>query len=195
MLQHKGTIPIQTPQLLLRQYAPADVPDIWRNYATDSVVTKFLSWQPYTDIAALEHFLAGQIASYTNNTTYNWAIVYDKQTIGSISVINRDERNESCEIGYCIGRGFWGQGIMTEALTTVMDFLFNQVGFHRIFAKHDVENPASGKVMEKCRMQYEGRLRGHYRRHDGTFSDSLVYGALREDFSTSSHQKKESNPL
>ncbi|HOA80539.1 MAG TPA: GNAT family protein [Defluviitaleaceae bacterium] len=55
-----------------------------------------------------------------------------------------------------------------------MNYLFNEVGIHRISAKHDIENPASGKVMQKCNMTYEGRLREHYLRHDGTYSDALT---------------------
>jgi len=61
-------------------------------------------------------------------------------------------------------------------------YLFLEVGYHRIFAKHDIENPASGQVMKKCNMVYEGKLRGHYLRHDGTFSDSLVYSILTNEF-------------
>lgn len=61
-----------------------------------------------------------------------------------------------------------------------MNFLFQEVGIHRITAKHDAENPSSGKVMQKCNMVYEGRLRDYYLRHDGTYSDSLVYGILKK---------------
>lgn len=63
-----------------------------------------------------------------------------------------------------------------------MNFLFNGVGMHRITAKHDIENPVSGKAMQKCGMKYEGKLREHYLRHDGTYSDSLVYGILKNEF-------------
>lgn len=49
---------------------------------------------------------------------------------------------------------------------------------HRVMAKHDVENPASGEVMKKCGMTYEGRLKEYYLRHDGTYSDALVYGII-----------------
>ena len=181
MLTHKGTRSIYTSRLCLRRYRIEDVINIFKNYATDKRVTKFLSWQPYEKIETLERFVEDQVLSYTDNK-YNWVIEYTSQVIGSVSVIREDEQNESCEIGYCIGRDFWGKGITTEAVTAVLQYLFCEVGYHRIFAKHDVDNPASGKVMQKCNMIYEGRLRGYYLRHDGAFSDTLVYSILKDEF-------------
>lgn len=68
---------------------------------------------------------------------------------------------------------------MSEAVSAVIEFLFNEVGMVKIIAKHDVENPASGQVMKKCNMIYEGSLSHYYLHHDGTYSDALVYGILR----------------
>jgi len=177
MLTHKGTRDIHTARLHLRRYRMEDAEDIFRNYATDERVTKFLSWTPYSDIKTLKGFISDCIASYSYDN-YSWVIEYENQVIGGIAAIKTDEKNESCEIGYCIGYDFWKMGITTEALSSVIHYLFTEVGFHRVFAKHDVENPASGKIMQKCGMVYEGRLRDYYLRHDGTFGDSLVYGIL-----------------
>ena len=91
-----------------------------------------------------------------------------------------DDLWKNCEVGYCIGHDFWNKGITSEALSAVIQFLFEEVGLHRIMAKHDVENPASGEVMKKCGMTYEGRLKEYYLRQDGTYSDSLVYGILNQ---------------
>ena len=181
MLSHKGTQNIDTPRLCLRKYRKEDIEDIFRNYATDERVTKFLSWQPYADIAQLEGFVLAQIAGY-NERVYHWVIEYNGQAIGSISVIREDENNASCEIGYCIGYDYWNKGIVTEAMGAVIAFLFLKVGYYRIFAKHDVNNPASGKVMQKCAMVYEGTLRQHYLRHDGTRADAHLYSILKDEF-------------
>lgn len=181
MLSHKGTITIQTPRLTLRKYHESDLADIYQNYATDERVTQYLSWQPYPNIESLKEFVSLQIASYTNQT-YNWVIEYEHQVIGSISALV-EERNESCEIGYCLGHAFWNQGLATEALTAIIAFLFEKVGFHRIMAKHDLDNPASGKVMQKCNMVYEARLREYFFRHDGVFADALIYSILKSEFS------------
>lgn len=183
MVKHRGTKTIQTERLCLRKYNITDAEDIFLNYGTDERVTRFLSWQPYDNIESLRGFISAQIASYADNV-YTWVIRYADQTVGSISVVRMDEQNESCEIGYCLGYPFWNKGIMAEAVWSVLDYLFYGVGYHRIFAKHDAENPASGKVMVKCNMIYEGRLREHYLRHDGTRSDSMVYSALKNEWCT-----------
>ena len=85
-------------------------------------------------------------------TTYHWAIVWRETgvVIGDISVPTADMRSQWAEVGYCLSRAFWGRGIMTEALSAVIDFLIGKVGFLRIEAKHATENVASGRVMEKC---------------------------------------------
>ena len=182
VLTHKGTRELTTERLKLRPFRLSDAEFMFKNYATDERVTKFLSWPPYKSAEAIEPFLADTIESYKEKSTYHWAIEFGEEMIGSISVMSVDERNESCEIGYCIGYDFWNMGIVSEAVKTVMRFLFTKVGMRRIVAKHDVKNPASGRVMQKCGMLLEGRLRGHYLRRDGSVSDSLVYGILAEEF-------------
>jgi len=65
-----------------------------------------------------------------------------------------DEEAKSCELGYCIGKPFWHQGYTSEALKEVIKFLFEQVKFEKITARHDIRNPHSGDVMKKCGMRY-----------------------------------------
>lgn len=186
MMIHQGTKKLETPRLILRKFSHDDAGDMFKNYAADERVTKFLNWQPYHNIEEIRLFLDDTISAYDSNdtadTTYHWAIQYHDEIIGSISAMSIDEKNHSCEIGYCIGFEFWNKGITSEALYAVMHFLFHKVKIHRIMAKHDVENAASGKAMCKCGMIYEGRLREYYLRHNETFSDSLVYGILCNDF-------------
>jgi len=76
------------------------------------------------------------------------------EPIGSIGVVEMDEDAKSCELGYCIGKPFWHQGYTSEAVNYVIKFLFEQVKFEKITARHDVRNPHSGAVMMKCGMKY-----------------------------------------
>lgn len=177
-MNHKGTLNIETERLLLRKFRLDDAEMMYNNWANDERVTKFLSWTPYKSMEDVRKYISLSIKSYQQDTIYHWAIVFNEKVVGSISVMSIDEKNKLCELGYCVGYEYWGRGIVTEAMKSVISFLFNEVQFHRIFAKHDVENPASGKVMEKCNMIYEGTLYGHYRRHDGTYSDSRVFGIV-----------------
>ena len=92
-----------------------------------------------------------------------------------------DEQTDSAEIGYCIGRKWWHQGIMSEALKAVMDFFFDTVGANRIESRHDPNNPHSGLVMKKCGMKYEGTSRASGRNNQG-ICDMAQYAILRDDW-------------
>lgn len=178
MLSHKGTQEIITDRLILRKYSISDDVYMYKNYATDPRVTKFLTWQPYKNIEDVRKFICDIVETYTHNNIYNWAIQFNSETIGSISITSLDENNHCCEIGYCIGYDYWNKGIVTEAMSAVINFLFTEVGMHRVMAKHDIQNPASGKAMLKCNMVYEGKFSGFYYRQDGIYSDALIYGIL-----------------
>ena len=91
-----------------------------------------------------------------------------------------EEAIGSAEIGYCLGRAFWGRGIMPEALRAVMDYLFDTAGLNRVWAGHDVNNPKSGRVMEKAGMRKEGILRASGINNQG-IRDVAVWAALRDD--------------
>ena len=85
------------------------------------------------------------------------------------------------EIGYCIGRRWWGKGIVTEAFRRIIPFFFEQVGVNRICAQHDPNNPGSGKVMVKSGLHYEGTLRQADYNNRGV-ADAAVYGILAEEY-------------
>lgn len=91
-----------------------------------------------------------------------------------------NEQLSSIEIGYCIGRRWWHQGIMTEALQAVIYYLFDTCDFNRITARHDPNNPHSGAVMKKCGMKYEGTTRQSGRNNQGV-CDTAHYAILRRD--------------
>ena len=74
--------------------------------------------------------------------------------IGDISIVEMHEEDLSCEIGYVLGKNYWGRGLMTEALKAVLDFCFTQAGFQKVKARYASLNLASGRVMEKAGMFY-----------------------------------------
>lgn len=123
------------------------------------------------------------VPQYQDNTFYQWAIELKDiaEPIGSISVVNSDERVDMVEIGFCIGKSFWGQGIMTEAFQAVIDYLFGEVGVQRIEAGHDPNNPASGAVQRKCGLKYEGTFRRRIRSNQG-ITDVAWYSILKEEW-------------
>lgn len=177
-----GTRTLETDRLTLRRYTVADAEAMYANWASDDVVTEYLTWPTHPDSEVTRVVLETWVEQYEEDGFYNWGIVYDGTVIGNIAVVNASENDERAEIGYCIGRAWWGKGIMTEALGAVMDFLFGEVGLHRIFLRYDVANIGSGRVMEKNGLTREGTLRDEHKRKDGSFGDMAVYGILRHEW-------------
>ena len=184
MLNHKGTQTLETSRLILRKVVREDALPMFHNWASDPEVTKFLTWPTYGSVEAAYPILERWIMEYENPDFYQWMIEWKElgQPIGSISVVNHRDDIGEAEIGYCIGRNWWHQGIMTEALSAVMKYLFEEVGVNRIEAKHDPKNPNSGAVMRKCGMFYEGTSRASDRNNQG-ICDIATYGILRSDWS------------
>ena len=181
MLKHKGTRTIETPRLILRQARLEDAEPMFRNWANDEDVTKYLTWPTHGSAEVTKQVVAGWVESYEKDDYYHWMIVLKEsdEPIGSLlaSIVGRAQ---SAHIGYCIGKAWWHQGIMTEALAAVMDFLFDEVGFHRIESMHDPNNPNSGKVMAKCGMKFEGTHRQADRNNQG-ICDASYYGILANE--------------
>ncbi len=147
---------------------------------SDPEVTKYLTWPAHESVDTTETILKEWISKYDEKDFYQWAIELNdlEQPIGTISAIKTDERVESVEIGYCIGKRFWNNGYMTEALTAIIRFFINEVGAGRIWARHDTENPNSGKVMVAAGMDYEGTLR-HAGFNNQGICDEAVYAKVR----------------
>ena len=147
-----GTKTIKTKRLTLRKFNDGDLESFYNNWASNPNVTKYLSWPYHKDLETTKMVLDMFINSYKDGA-YNWAIVLDSlgEPIGNISVVK--ESNEGLELGYCIGESYWNCGYTSEALASVIDYLFKE-GNKVLIAKHDLNNPISGKVMKKCGMTY-----------------------------------------
>ncbi|MBE5961535.1 MAG: GNAT family N-acetyltransferase [Lachnospiraceae bacterium] len=187
-MKHKGTKYLETSRLILRPFTKEDAPAMYQNWASDEEVTKYLMWPVHKDISVSESILDEWIPNYQTPSYYQWAIVpkdNNNKPIGCIGVNNSiDDTLKTAHIGYCIGRNWWHQGITSEALKSVITYLFTEVGLNRIESRHDPKNPNSGAVMRKCGMQYEGTLRQSDFNNQG-ICDASYYSILFEDFCTS----------
>lgn len=180
MLTHKGTQTIETERLILRKAVREDAEPMFRNWASDPEVTKYLTWPTHKSVKTTCQILDLWIQEYNRPDFYQWMIVLKEfgQPIGSISVVRQNEQVEEAEIAYCLGSRWWHKGIMSEALSAVIKNLFEEVGMNRIAARHDPNNPHSGGVMRKCGMQYEGTTRASDRNNQG-ICDAAHYAVLR----------------
>ena len=180
---HLGTQTLQTERLTLRRFVPEDAQPMYENWASDPEVTRYLTWPPHADPGITKRVLEEWIGRYGDPAFYQWAVVPRRlgQPIGGISVVRHDDALKSVAIGYCIGRNWWRQGVASEALAAVIAFFFDRVGMARVESWHDVENPHSGMVMQKCGMRFEGVRRGADINQRGV-CDVAHYGMLREDY-------------
>ena len=183
MLHHKGTVTIETDRLILRRFAMEDAEAMFRRWASDDEVTKHLTWPTHSSVEISKMVLTDWTSHYPEPDFYNWAIVLKEngpEPIGNISVVGINKEVDAATMGYCMSRAHWRKGIMAEALTAVIAFLFDEVGFNRVEADHDPNNPASGRVMEKSGMLHEGILRQAGRSNQGII-DVSRWAILKSD--------------
>ncbi len=165
---HLGTQPLQTPRLLLRRFTMADAQPMFDLWCNDPQVTRFLSWGPHGSIDNTKRLLKSWQQRYEDTMFYNWCIEFEGLPIGGIDLIMRSVKSLRAELGYCLSNRYKGRGIVTEAACAVLTYAFETVGLHKICAKHDVENPASGRIMQKLSMRQEGYVRLDAERLHGT---------------------------
>ena len=178
-----GTSALSTARLLLRRVQQTDAAYMYKNWTADPRVTRWLTWQAHGSIQVTEKILQLWLSQADNGDCFRWVIVPRAlgEPIGMIDVVQiRENCNAAC-VGYCMGEAWWGNGYMTEALDAVLCYLFEKADFARVEACHCVENPASGRVMKKCGMQYEGTQRQSMRDGTGQLHDVALYAMLRGD--------------
>ena len=183
-MHHSGTVTLETERLILRRTEPDDWEPMFRNWAGDERVTRYLTWPPYESAEAVrEGYHRYLLEQQESPDFYEWKIVLRElgEPVGAIGVVGLREDIGEAEIGYCLGCPWWHRGIMTEAFTRVIRFLFEEVGVNRISASHDSCNPHSGAVMKKCGLLYEGTARQAGRNMQGV-CDLCRYAILREDY-------------
>ena len=184
-MNHLGTKEIQTNRLILRKFKHSDVNSAFNNWCNDDMVTKYLRWPTHSSVEITEKVINDWIKSYEKDNFYQWAIVLKEidEPIGTISVVEVNEKANSICIGYCIGYNWWNKGIVSEAFSSIITFMFEEVKVNRIEARHDPKNPNSGKVMLKCGLKYEGTLRQSDHSNHGIV-DASYYGILASEYAT-----------
>ena len=169
----------RTERLLLRDLMEADWHSVhW--YASDPEVVRYMNWGPNTEEETkgfIQRALAGQKEKPRRNYTVAIVLRDENKLIGGCSICVSNPDNREGWIGYCLNRYFWGKGYATETANGLVDFGFDKLSLHRIFATCDPANTASAHVLEKIGMEREGRLREHTWAR-GKWRDSLLYAIL-----------------
>jgi [ribosomal protein S5]-alanine N-acetyltransferase len=172
---------IPTARLLLRALDLSDAPRI-AELAGDREIasTTLLIPHPYT-LADAERWLSAQQAQTASPDHLNWGVcLREGPLIGAIGLVLKREHDRA-EMGYWIGKEWWGHGYATEAARAVVGFAFERLRLNRVCAYHYARNPASGRVLEKVGMLPEGVQRGHIKKW-GAYEDCVQYGVLKSDW-------------
>ena len=149
---------METNRILLRPWREDDAEALFK-YASDPDVGPRAGWPPHKSV---EESL--EIIRTVFNTNTMWAVELKEtsEPIGCVgylpaSVSNLKIKDDEAEVGYWIAKPYWGKGICTEAMRLVVDCCFNVKGFTTLWGDYFPENPASGKVMEKCGFKDTGK--------------------------------------
>lgn len=153
---------IHTPRLLLRKPLIEDAHEIFRNYGQDAGVTRFLTWRTHQRVEDAFEVLLSRLAHWEQGTDFSWSITpagNSGRVMGMISLMPEIAHPWRCRLGYVLGREWWNQGLMTEAVRATSEVAFSHPGVLRLWAWTDEDNYPSMRVLEKCGFQREGILR------------------------------------
>jgi RimJ/RimL family protein N-acetyltransferase len=173
---------LHTKRLLLRPFKIDDAPTVHKFAGDKAVAATTLNVPHPYEPGTAEGWIQTHPERYTRGLGVVFAIMLQANNalMGSISLAF-NQPNRRAEMGYWIGQPYWNQGYCTEAALAVIDYGFAQHNLNRIYARHMGRNPASGRVMQKIGMKFEGQLRQQIQKW-GEFDDILIYGILRETF-------------
>jgi ribosomal-protein-alanine N-acetyltransferase len=146
-------------------------------------VARHVLWSAQKHISEAKDYCRFMMRKYKNDEPSSWGIIEKKTNslVGTIGFMDYSEDNASVEVGYSLARWLWNGGYMTEALSCVIDYSFENMELNRIEAQHELTNPSSGRVMEKCGMKKEGVLRQRLY-NKGKFVDVALYAIVRSDW-------------
>lgn len=147
-------IELETERLILRQLVENDAEEMFKNWANDDDVSRYVRWTTHKNVEETKEYIRTEQERCKNDNYYNWGIVLKEKNelIGAIGAFPSED--ERLEIGYNIAKKHWRNGYTTEALKRVMDYLINEKGVDRFRCCHAILNPASGAVMKKVGFKY-----------------------------------------
>jgi RimJ/RimL family protein N-acetyltransferase len=172
---------LETERLGLRPFTLEDAPTVQRLAGEYEVASTTLSIpHPYPEGAA-ERWISTHQERYEQGEMVSFAIVRraDSALVGAIG-LHLAPQHAHAELGYWLGKPYWNQGYASEAAAAVLRYGLTTLGLNRVHASHFTRNPASGRVMQKIGMTYEGCMRQHILKW-GIFEDIAVYGMVKSD--------------
>ena len=172
---------LETPRLTLRKLRMRDAEDVY-SWSRDPDVARYVLWTAHQNVRETRDYIRYVRSLYRRGLPSSWGIELKEtgRVIGTMGVMAWIPEYRVAEVGYSLGKKWWRQGYAAEALSALMDLMFDEMRINRVEGQCDVRNPASGRVMEKCGMRREGLLRQRVR-NKGEAVDVLLYAAIAAD--------------
>lgn len=158
---------LETERLILRTFTYDDARDVFECWESDPDVAKYMFWSSHNDIEKTKEWLKFEIGQIEKDEWYRFALVLKStnELIGTALIYYEDEV-KCWEIGYNLGKKYWGKGYTTEAMSKVIEFATDYLNISEIVGRYAKENPASGNIMNKLGFKYEKDI--PYECNDGT---------------------------
>lgn len=172
---------LETERLRLRPFTLADEAAVFA-LASDPEVARFVRFEPHRSPADTRKFLEFVQQHYRRGGPFSWAIVQreDDRLMGSCGFVAQDKRRRSAEIGYWLGKSYWGKGYAVEAARALVRFGFEEMDLQVIEAKCFVHNRAGQRVIEKIGMRFEGTEQREMIK--GAYPELRLYAISRQQF-------------
>ena len=147
---------LETDRLILRPFKEDDVTDVFECWESDPDVAKYMFWTSHNDIEKTREWITFELGQIEKQDWYRFAIVLkDTNILIGTALVYYEEEVECWEIGYNLGKKYWGKGYTTEAMKRVIEFATEELKLLQIVGRYAKENPASGNVMRKLGFKYE----------------------------------------
>lgn len=173
---------LETERLHLRPFTLDDDVAVFA-VASDPEVARFVRFEAHRDLAETRAFLELVQRHYRRGDPFAWAIALreDGRLIGSCGFVSQAPERRSAEIGYWLGKPYWGQGYAVEAARALVRYGFEQMGLQHVEAKCFLENRGGQRVIEKLGMKLEGTDRSE--RIKGAYPELRLHGITRQEWS------------
>lgn len=177
------------PQIQIRRLLPSDAQSIYENVKDKAIVRYTLQIPHPYHFKDARAFINQSNRQRRQKTAYVFGIEllkpqhkYDKKgIIGVISLSKIDRKHKHCELGYWLGKHYWSRGIMSKAVNMILDFAFQNLKMHRVYASAFASNTASLRVLEKNDFLLEGILFEVFWRNQ-TWHNLFMYGILKNNY-------------
>jgi RimJ/RimL family protein N-acetyltransferase len=172
---------ILTERLVLRPPSEADAEEMFRRYAYDPQVCRYLSWTPHQSVSDTVTYLRQASTEHSKGQVDRY-LIWSRGSGQLLGSVGGTFQGTYVQFGYCLALDSWGYGYATEAAHAYVDAVMNDPSIWRIQAYCDTENRASAHVLNKIGLTYEGTLRRYLVMPNISDQprDMLIYAKVRE---------------